>query len=444
MLGGFRAEQWQRNGLQHVFVHACTVGSGGVMTQRELKTIYIYTLKVEAATDAATTRPFADAFKTVWSFIAAVRRYKRTLIVPLNWRKVVMKIDVRQDTVFFRDALQAAQDEVMRAQQEDVYWGASSSTEHDAGSMDASTDASMTAPDTVLCNAWDGEMYKRQQEHVDGTVHPGTRVLGFYMYSDSTVLLSSGAVSAYPLRMRGVNINADDVRWVSLAYIPQAEAKFLETMKGQEVRAELLQRILHVAFWTSLLASHDGTWLNLPGGGCVRFSPRALLYVRDQPEERAVMCLKGLGCLFPCTACTVGRDSSCTEAGTNAPPREVHETVRAQLRNVLMGDFRGAGAMRTEAEMAHSLNSMVPALAAWAGLGSGPPMLYHLPGLDRLHVCLSCCMSVLSVSSCLWMLRTTTASCGGQAACVDTKRQLTNDTLHVYTISCWYCAVVCV
>jgi len=131
----------------------------------------------------------------------------------------------------------------------------------------------------------------------------------------------------------------------------------------------------------------------------VRVSPRALLYVCDQPEERAVMYLKGSGCLFPCTACTVGRDTSCTEAGTSAPARDVHETVRAQLRNVLMGNFRGAGAMRTEAEMAHSLNSMVPALAAWAGLGNGPRMLYRLPGFDRLHVCFSFHMSVLFFSS---------------------------------------------
>jgi len=85
------------------------------MTQRELKALYNYTLQVEAATEAATTRPFTDAFKTVWRFIAAVRRYKRTLIAPLNWRKVIMKIDGRQYTFFFRDSLQAAQDEVMRA-----------------------------------------------------------------------------------------------------------------------------------------------------------------------------------------------------------------------------------------------------------------------------------------------------------------------------------------
>ena len=95
LLGGRGAEPWTRDDLRHVFIHACTTGSGGVMSQRELKSLFYYTRKVEAATDARTTRPFTDAFKTVWRFIAAVRRYKRTLIAPLSWRKVVMKIDGR-------------------------------------------------------------------------------------------------------------------------------------------------------------------------------------------------------------------------------------------------------------------------------------------------------------------------------------------------------------
>jgi len=84
MLGGGRAEPWTRHGLKHIFVHACTVGGGGVMTRREFKDLYNFTRKVEEATDAVRSRPFTDAFKTVWRFIAAVRRYTRTLITPLN------------------------------------------------------------------------------------------------------------------------------------------------------------------------------------------------------------------------------------------------------------------------------------------------------------------------------------------------------------------------
>jgi len=173
---------------------------------------------------------------------------------------------------------------------------------------------------------------------------------------------------------------------VTLAYIPQVEAKFLETRKGHEVRAELLQRISHLVCRTSVRASHEEELINLPGGGRMRVSPRALLYVCDQPQERAIMCLKGAGCLFPCTPSTVGRAESCTAAGIQAPSREVHKTVWVQLANAAMGTFWGSAARRMETEMQHSLNSVVPALASWAGPGNGPRMLYRLPGFDRLHI----------------------------------------------------------
>jgi len=92
------------------------------MFQSKLKDLYNNTRKVEAATDAVRSRPFNDAFKTVWGFSAAVRLYKWTPITLLNKRKVILKTDGRQYTLFFRDALQASQDEVMRAKPYDLYW----------------------------------------------------------------------------------------------------------------------------------------------------------------------------------------------------------------------------------------------------------------------------------------------------------------------------------
>jgi len=65
---------------------------------------------------------------------------------------------------------------------------------------------------------------------------------------------------------------------------------------------------------------------------------------------------------------------------------DVDETVRAQLKNAMMGSFRGAEARRADVELEHSFNSVVPAMAAWAGLGNGPRMLYRFPGFYRLHV----------------------------------------------------------
>ena len=367
---------WLRADLWHVFTFACTSGGGCGLSQQELRRLYRFTKQVEAASSAS-RKPFTAAFHNANRFIAAVRRFKRSLVAPLNWKKVMMAVDGRKYPVFFRDALDAVQEEILQVELGDLCWGAAPSP---AGN-------GVEAPQsTLLRGSWDGEMYREQHAHVQGTMPEDTRVLAMHLYSDATVLSSSGAVSAYPLRMRVVNVNTKDVRWMTLAYIPQVEAKFVETRKGQEVRSELLQRILHIVFRRSVLASHRGAWLNLPGGGRVLVSPRALLYVCDQPEERAVMCLKGTGCIFPCTPCMVEREDSCSASGADAPSRDVDETVRAQLKNATMGSFRGAAARRAEVELEHSLNSVVPAMAAWAGLGNGPRMLYRLPGFDRLHV----------------------------------------------------------
>jgi len=120
-------------------------------------------------------------------------------------------------------------------------------------------------------------MHKEQDYHVKRTTRQGTRVLGLHIYSDWTGLSSSGAVSAYPLRMRIANNINKDVRWVTLAYILEVEAKFLETRKGHEVRAVLLQRILHLVFRTSMAARHRGVWIKVPSGVSVRISVRVLL-----------------------------------------------------------------------------------------------------------------------------------------------------------------------
>jgi len=169
----------------------------------------------------------------------------------------------------------------------------------------------------------------------------GTRVLAMHLYSGEAVLSSSGAVSAYALRMRVANIKTKELRWATLAYIPQVESKFLETRKSQEVRSEPLQRILHLFFRRCVLASHRGEWLSLPSGGRVRVSPRALLYVCDQPEERALMFLRVSGCLYPFTPCMAARQDPCSAGGASAPSRDFEETVNAQLGNVNMSNFLG-------------------------------------------------------------------------------------------------------
>lgn len=341
--------------------------------------MYVYTKKVEAATDAA-YMPFTDTFRTCSRFIVAVRRFKRALIAPLDWKRVTMTIGGHRYTVCFRDALQAAQEQVLQASSDDLCWEPPPAT---SPILDSSAGA---AAQPLLRGAWDGEMYQKHAAHVRATMDNGTQVLVLHLYSDSTVLSGSGAVSAYTLLMRIVNINAKVEQWVTIAYIPQVVGKFMDTSGGHEVRSELLQRVLHLTLRTAIQASHSGAWMDLPDGGKKRVSPRALLYVCDQPEERAVMCLKASGCLYPCTPCKVERENSCSAAGATAPMRDVEETVGAQLSNATMETYWGSKKKRTEVELEHSLNSVVPAMAASAGLGNAPRLLYSLPGFDRLLV----------------------------------------------------------
>ena len=65
------------------------------------------------ATAHAAKKPFTDTLQTVYRLIAAVRRFKRALVAPLNWKKVDMRIDGRRYTVCYRDTLMASQYEIL-------------------------------------------------------------------------------------------------------------------------------------------------------------------------------------------------------------------------------------------------------------------------------------------------------------------------------------------
>jgi len=53
------------------------------------------------------THPARRSHQPYNRFIADVRRFKRVLVAPLNWKKVVMAVDGRKYPVFFRDAFEA-------------------------------------------------------------------------------------------------------------------------------------------------------------------------------------------------------------------------------------------------------------------------------------------------------------------------------------------------
>lgn len=185
-----------------------------------------------------------------------------------------------------------------------------------------------------------------------------------------------------------VNIVTSKVGWYTVAYVPSVAAKHepMSKPKAAQARAELLQRTIGLVFYRCMLASHCGAEMRLRDGTKVIVSPRVLLYVCDQPEERAVLGLKRHGSTYDCTPC-MARSNASSNVGDKRPrARSVLKTVTAQMKGAGMRGVYGMGGEIEDLETDYSVHCIVPALAGWAGLGSGCFMLYKLPGFDRLHV----------------------------------------------------------
>lgn len=111
----------------------------------------------------------------------------------------------------------------------------------------------------------------------------------------------------YPVRIRVVNVTTQQAEWHKVAYVPA-----VVTDKGpgwaersRIRRAAILQRVLYLALRALIGASHLGVHLR---GAAVRLLLgflRILLYLCDQPEERAVLCLKPGQCHHPFSMCDV-------------------------------------------------------------------------------------------------------------------------------------------
>jgi len=188
--------------------------------------------------------------------------------------------------------------------------------------------------------------------------------------------------------MHVINIVSKKVGWKPIAFVPSVAGQHepMAKAKAAQTRAEVLLRTLAMVFYRCMIHSHCGAELLLCDGTKVIVCPRVLLYVCDQPEERAVMGLKQNGSTYDCTPCMARYDAS-TNIGKKRPrARSVLKTVTAQMRKASLRRFYGMGRTIEDLETDYSVRYIVPALAGWAGLGSGCFMLYKLPGFDRLHV----------------------------------------------------------
>lgn len=200
-------------------------------------------------------------------------------------------------------------------------------------------------------------------------------------------LLPPPAHKLYPLRVRVVNVVTGEVEWEPIAYIPlvRKQKEPSAEMRGRERRSAVLQRVLYLAFRTTITASHIGVLHEHDGKSYVAF-PRLLLYMSDQPEEKAVLCLKGGSCQHPCSTCVVHVKEAGAPAALSAKERDAVLTVERQLEGAAHKRYQRQSVRRTELEAMESAHNRVPVLAGMAGMTTAPFLLYKSIGFDALHV----------------------------------------------------------
>jgi len=188
--------------------------------------------------------------------------------------------------------------------------------------------------------------------------------------------------------VRLVNNVSGTIEWVTVAYIPIVR-KLQEPGADERARIRrcgVLQRVIYTAFTHVIGRSHIGFRVKVGDQRALAF-PRVLLYICDQPEERAVLGLKGGQCAHPCSSCMAAIETVGAPQALDAVDRNVVNTLTNQVeayehtrrqrerhRRVALGALDSAA------------SGGVPGLAGMAGLGTAPLLLYKMIGFDILHV----------------------------------------------------------
>lgn len=201
------------------------------------------------------------------------------------------------------------------------------------------------------------------------------------------ILVLSVAHKLYPVRVKLVNDVTGHSQWHTVAYIPvvRTEQESAAGERGRLRRCGMLQRVLYVAFRSAIVASHAGVRLRVGDRDVVCFL-RLLLYICDQPEERAVLGFKGGKCSFPCSACMVHVSAMVDARALQANDREVIATLERQHQGFRLRRDRSQRALRLALEAVDSSTSVMPALASMAGLSTPPYLLFKMISFDILHV----------------------------------------------------------
>lgn len=122
-------------------------------------------------------------------------------------------------------------------------------------------------------------------------------------------------------------------RWENIACVPVVKTlqEPAASKRAKPRRSAILQRALYLSLLSTIAASHVGVSMRHPITNQPLLSfPRLLAYISDQPEERAVLCLKSGMCERTCSFCDVKREIAGASEALNARERDTMKTLQRQ------------------------------------------------------------------------------------------------------------------
>lgn len=318
------------------------------------------------------------SFKSPSSFTRAIQHEQQLLVHSAGWMDAALKSSSGLYDYLYRCALRLLLGVLQDARVKRIC-----------------TPAAVGVPAELVGPSRGGifEIYEAEDRRMHGE---RAFVLPFSLFSDGTTLPNSKASSAHPLRIAADFLVDDQPReWHALGTFRQVFAQLGRggSERAREARRELLQRAMFLTMDDLFKASHDGVLVDLGGDlGVWRAFPRMVCYSADFPEKRALLCLRGIGCMHQCSTCMAKLEESCDYDALNAAPREVVGMTTDQItaRNLAASGVRGAKAESVRLCELHSCNALPTALTCMAGLGTHPYLLFRVFGLDTLHVSLMC------------------------------------------------------
>lgn len=359
--------------MRSVLKFALTAGGCG-LSRKDQKALGSLLLEIEAA-NGADDGSFSATFETASAFAQGLRAEQNRVVSCLNWMQAPIVLGNTTYTFFYRDLLDVAVGAIRSADKLDL----------DGGSLPRAADGSPRRSSTL-----DADMFVEEVRAVKVLHGQRARPLFASLHADAAVVSWGGAAYVYPIRARFPSVRDGGSRWVTVGYIPHIGKAVCHTDKDRQAvsdwRNDLLQRCLALVLRRFSRASETGYPVDIPMLGTVLLVARIGGIVVDFVEERSLYALMGTESNMICSMCRVRHSVSCAPDEPDAEPRNVVETLEAQLAAAERRLVDPRASLRVPLARAHSAHAFAPLLGSMHGLSTGSMNYFRVISFDLLHV----------------------------------------------------------